>query len=69
MSETPFMLPPVPHMTAEKARNTACAWKAMSDHLAELPDAAGARLALTQSQWWLAYSIALAQTGKPEGGQ
>ncbi len=66
MSDSPFMLPHLPRVTAQQALDTSRAWKGMHDHLSGLRDVAGARLALQESQWWMAYSIALAQEPPPE---
>jgi hypothetical protein len=62
MSDEPFLLPPIPLMTPAKARDAARLYKAMSDHLTELGLARQATVALRDSQWWMTYSIALAQT-------
>jgi hypothetical protein len=62
MSDQQFVLPPVPLMTPERARDVGSAYKALASQLTEagvIGDAA--RLERT-SQWWLTYSIALAQT-------
>ena len=58
----PIVPPPVPLMSPEKARDVARAYRTLSDHLTEygLPRQAG--IALRDSQWWLTYAIALAQT-------
>jgi hypothetical protein len=56
-----FGVPPTPLMSAVKARNLARSYKAFADHIAEQGDAAGARHAERQSQWWMAYAIALSQ--------
>jgi hypothetical protein len=66
MSDSPFMLPHPPRVTAEQARDTARAYKALADHLEPLGDRAGARRAMTESQWWMAYSIALATGHNPK---
>ncbi len=62
MSDEPFLPPQPALMSAVKARNLARSYKAFADHLREFGDIGGARLAEQQSGWWLAYSIALAQT-------
>lgn len=63
MSDFPF--PHSPRVTAEQARDTARAWKAMADHLSSLPYVAGARNAMRESERWMAYSVALAQVPPP----
>jgi len=65
MSDSPFMLPQPPRVSAEEARDTARAWKGMADHLTAIRDTAGARHAMQESQRWLAYAIAL---GQPKQG-
>jgi len=60
--EPPFLLPPIPLMTASKARDVARLYKAQANHLTEFGLAREANLAMRDSQWWLTYSIALAQT-------
>jgi hypothetical protein len=62
MSDAPFLLPPIPLMTPAKARDAARLYNAMADHLTDLGLRQQAALAVRDSQWWLAYSIALAQT-------
>jgi len=62
MSDTPFALPPIPLMTAEKARDTARAYQALAEHLHEVGSRLEAGRLERQAQWWLTYSIALAQT-------
>ena len=59
--ETPFLPPQPPLMGAVRARNVARSHKAYADHLRELGDIGGARLAEQQSTWWLAYAVALSQ--------
>lgn len=67
MSDEPFLLPTTPPlMDAAKARDVARGYKGLADHLAELGAAAEAARNRRSSQWWMAYSIALAQT-KEEG--
>jgi hypothetical protein len=62
MSDEPFLLPPIPLMTPAKARDAGRLYKAMSNHLTDLGLSREATIALRDSQWWMAYSIALAQT-------
>jgi hypothetical protein len=65
MSDTPpFALPPIPLMSAEKARDVGRAYKALADHLTEFGLPRQAAAATRDSQWWLTYSIALAQTNR-----
>jgi len=59
MSDSPFMLPQPPRVTADEALDTARLWKGMADHLTSLRDLAGARHAMQERQWWMAYAIAL----------
>jgi hypothetical protein len=66
MSDSPFLLPQPPRVTAEEARETARAWKGMADHLRGIRDAAGARHAMTESQWWLAYAHVLSVTNRTD---
>jgi hypothetical protein len=54
-------------MSPEKARDVGRAYKAFADHLTEFGLAREAAIAMRDSQWWLAYSIALAQTAKGGG--
>ncbi len=68
MSASPFMLPQPPRVTQEEALDTARLWKGMSDHLATIRDMAGSRRAMQESQWWMAYSVALGQV-KPSDGE
>lgn len=65
MSDNPFMLPTPPRVTADEACHTARLWKGMADHLTALRDLGGARRAMVESQWWMAYAIALGQTPPP----
>lgn len=65
MSGSPFLFPQPPRVTAEEARETAPLWKGMADHLATLRDMAGARHAMQESYWWMAYAIALGQGTPP----
>lgn len=62
MSDEPFTLPPTPMMTPAKARDVARAYKAWSDQLAEMGLPREAGRAARDSQWWMTYAIALAQT-------
>jgi hypothetical protein len=63
MTDEPFLLPPIPLMTPAKARDVARLYKAQADHLAEFGLQREAALAMRDSQWWRAYSIALAGQG------
>ncbi len=62
MSDDPFSLPPIALMTAERARDIGRSYKALADNLTELGAAREAARAERDSQWWLTYAIALAQT-------
>jgi hypothetical protein len=63
MSGIPFMLPETPPlMGAARARDLARIYKGFADHVRGLGDVSGANSAERQSQWWLAYSVALSQT-------
>jgi hypothetical protein len=62
MSE--FVPPQPPLLSPEKARDLARAYKALAGQLTETGQARQASLAMRDSQWWLTYAIALAQTGK-----
>lgn len=64
MSDEQFGLPPVPVMTPQKARDVGRLYKALAIQLADLGVAAQAARAERDSQWWLTYSITLAQTGE-----
>lgn len=55
-----------PDVTAQEARDTARLWKGMADHLSSIRDAAGARRAMQESQWWMACAIATGQIGTGE---
>jgi hypothetical protein len=61
MSDEPFLPPPVPLMSAVKARNLARSCKGMADHLREQGDASTARVLEQRAAWWLAYAVALSQ--------
>jgi len=61
MSDEPFLPPPVPLMSAVKARNLARECQGMANHLRAAGDVGTARLLEQRSAWWLAYAIALAQ--------
>lgn len=65
MSDDLFSLPPTPLMTPEKARDVGRAYKALANHLTELGVQREAGVAMRDSQWWLTYSITLAQTSPP----
>jgi hypothetical protein len=62
MSDNPFSLPPPPLMTPQKALDVGRAYKALAEHLVDLGAQREAGRAERDSQWWLAYAIALAQT-------
>jgi hypothetical protein len=65
MSDSSFGLPPPPLVTPEKARDTARAYKALAQHMAEFGALGEAGRLERDSQWWLTYSTALAQTQTP----
>lgn len=62
MSDQPFILPPVPLMTAERARDVARAYKAWSEQLTDMGLQRESARAGRDSQWWMTYSLALSQT-------
>lgn len=60
MSDKPqFTTPPIPLMSALKARNLALSYEAIAEQLedAEMPEQAAAMG--RRAQWWLAYATAL----------
>ena len=65
MSDQPFILPPPALMTPDRARDVGRAYKALADYLSDLGAQREAVRAERDSQWWLTYSIALAQTPPP----
>ncbi len=67
MSDEPFMLeetPPV--MSAEQARDVARHYKGFAEHMTRLGARGDATRLERQSNWWLAYSVVLAQTQPKE---
>lgn len=66
MSDDPFSLPLTPLLTPEKARDVGRAYKALAEQFREIGVQAETRRAERDSQRWLTYSIALAQTPPPE---
>ena len=56
----------IPLMTPERARDVGRAYKALASHLAKLGVPRDASRAERDSQWWLTYSIFLAQTPPTE---
>jgi hypothetical protein len=62
--EVPFSLPPAPLTTPEKARDIARDYKAWAVRLTEYGLTREVAVATRDSQWWLTYAIALAQTQK-----
>ena len=63
MSDEPSLLPTTPPMmSASQARDVARGYKGLADHLSQLGAAGEAARNMRSSQWWMAYSIALAQT-------
>jgi hypothetical protein len=61
VSDEPFLPPPVPLMSALKARDLARECQGMANHLREAGDGGTARILEQRSAWWLTYSIALSQ--------
>jgi hypothetical protein len=61
MSDDPFLPPPVPLMSAVKARDLARECQGMANHLRERGDPTAARILEQRSAWWMAYAIALSQ--------
>lgn len=61
MSDDAFLPPPVPLMSAAKARDLARSCRGMADHLREAGDRATARILDERAAWWMAYAIALSQ--------
>jgi len=53
--------PPVPLMSAVRARDLARSCKGMADYLREQGDTSAARILDQRSAWWLAYAVALSQ--------
>jgi hypothetical protein len=62
MSDTPFLPPSVPLMSAVKARDLARECQGMANHLRDRGvDRDIAAVLERRSAWWMAYSIALSQ--------
>lgn len=61
MSDEPFLPPPVPLMSAVKARNLARECQGMANHLRDQGDDGTARILERRSAFWLNYAIALSQ--------
>jgi hypothetical protein len=61
MSDDPFLPPPVPLMSAVKARDLARKCQGMANHLREMGETGVATTLERRSAWWMAYSIALSQ--------
>jgi hypothetical protein len=61
MSDDPFLPPPVPLMSAVKARNLARECQGMANHLREEGDTGTARILEQRGAFWMAYAIALSQ--------
>jgi hypothetical protein len=61
MSDDPFLPPPVPLMSAVKARNIARSCQGMANHLRDQGAVGEANILERRSTWWTAYSIALSQ--------
>jgi hypothetical protein len=67
VSDEPFGLPGIPLVNATRARDIARAYKALAENLEDARALAEARRAERQSNWWMTYSIALAQM-PPDAG-
>lgn len=61
MSDEPFLPPPVPLMSAVKARDLARDCQGMANYLRERGEAGAATVLERRSAWWMAYAIALSQ--------
>ena len=61
MADDPFLPPPVPLMSAVKARDTARSCQGMANFLRERGDTGTALILERRSAWWMAYAIALSQ--------
>lgn len=61
MSDEPYLPPPVPLMSAVKARNLARECKGMANHLLEQGDTTTARILDQRSTWWMLYAMTLSQ--------
>jgi hypothetical protein len=61
MSDEPILPPPVPLMSAVKARNLARECQGMANHLREIGETGVATTLERRSAWWMAYAIALSQ--------
>jgi hypothetical protein len=61
MSDEPFLPPPVPLMSAVRARDLARECQGMANHLRERGAIGEANILERRSAWWMAYSIALSQ--------
>jgi len=66
VSDEPFHVPMPPMMSPEKARDIARLHKGFADQLRDFGQTAEAARAERQSQWWMTYSIALAQTKRDD---
>jgi hypothetical protein len=56
-----FLPPPVPLMSAVRARNIARSCQAMANNLREIGETGVATTLERRSSWWMAYSISLSQ--------
>jgi hypothetical protein len=59
--DPPFLPPPVPLMSAVKARDLARECQGMANHLREIGETGVATTLERRSAWWMAYAIALSQ--------
>jgi len=62
MSDEPYQIPPVPSVTAERARDIARVMQAFATQMEELGNTTEARRAERLSQWWQTHAITFAQT-------
>ena len=62
MSDEHFLPPPVPLMSAVKARNIARSCAGMATWLRDQGATGEANILERRSAWWMAYSISLSQT-------
>ena len=61
MADDPFLPPPVPLMSAVKARDLARECQGMANYLRERGEVSAAIVLERRSAWWMAYAVALSQ--------
>ena len=61
MADDPFLPPPVPLMSAIKARDLARSCQGMANYLRDQGATGEANILERRSAWWMAYAIALSQ--------